>query len=228
MPIESKPTARPRIECDRQHPLFVVTDLEGSIAFYRDRLGFELAFTWGDPPSFAGVNLDQVQVFLQKGTPGPDGCSVSFVVGDADELAEFHRRGGVEFVEEIDDREYGLRDYSVRDPDGYRLSFGHYIYSVGPPIEIERVGVPVRLERRLAALLADLAQYRHMAVSECLEEILLHTCEPLGDGVASPHTQRTLRHIQELKDKHGIDYDTHRSYRFVEKPEDSRPVASGQ
>jgi hypothetical protein len=50
-----------------------------------------------------------------------------------------------------------------------------------------------------------------------LEEILLHTCEPLGDGVASPHTQRTLRYIQELKKKHGIDYDSHGSYRFVER-----------
>jgi hypothetical protein len=55
-----------------------------------------------------------------------------------------------------------------------------------------------------------------MTLSETLEEILLHSCEPLGDGVASPHTARTLRHIQELKRKHAIDYDSHGSYRFVE------------
>jgi len=46
---------------------------------------------------------------------------------------------------------------------------------------------------------------------------LLHTFEPLADGVASPHTQRTLRYIRELKAKHGIDYDCHGSYRFVEE-----------
>jgi hypothetical protein len=56
-----------------------------------------------------------------------------------------------------------------------------------------------------------------MSVASCLEEILLHTCEPLGDGVASPHTATTLRHIQALKTKHGIDYDCHASYRFVER-----------
>jgi hypothetical protein len=55
-----------------------------------------------------------------------------------------------------------------------------------------------------------------MSLTGCLEEILLHTCEPLGDGIASPHTQRTIRHIQELKRKHGIDYDCHASYRFIE------------
>lgn len=51
-------------------------------------------------------------------------------------------------------------------------------------------------------------------------DVLLHTCEPLGDGVASPHTKSQLRYIQELKAKHGIDYDTHASYRFVEREHD--------
>jgi len=69
---------------------------------------------------------------------------------------------------------------------------------------------------RLAALLDDLAKHKHMSLSSCVEEILLHTNEPLGDGVASPHTKRTLAYIQELKRKHGIDYDSHASYRFRE------------
>jgi hypothetical protein len=50
-----------------------------------------------------------------------------------------------------------------------------------------------------------------------VEEILLHTNEPLGDGVASPHTKGQLEYIQKLKRKHGIDYDSHGSYRFVER-----------
>jgi hypothetical protein len=79
------------------------------------------------------------------------------------------------------------------------------------------VDVPVRLEKRLAALLEDLARHKRMSLSSCLEEILLHTNEPLGDGVASPHTAGQLRYIQALKVKHGIDYDSHASYRFVER-----------
>ena len=65
--------------------------------------------------------------------------------------------------------------------------------------------------------LHDLAAHKRMTVSSLLEEILLHTNEPLGDGVASPHTKAQLRHIQELKKKHGIDYDSHASYGWVEK-----------
>jgi catechol 2,3-dioxygenase-like lactoylglutathione lyase family enzyme len=207
----------PDVDCERQHPSLPVRDVLAATDFYTTKLGFTLGFTWGDPPAIAGVNLGKVQIFLEQGTPNPAGCSVYFVVSDADELHEFHRAGGVEVVEPPGDRAYGLRDYRVRDLHGYELNFGHYIYNVGDPLPIERVDVPVRLERRLAALLHDLARHKRMSLSSCLEEILLHTNEPLGDGVASPHTARQLRYIQELKVKHGIDYDSHASYRFVER-----------
>ena len=65
--------------------------------------------------------------------------------------------------------------------------------------------------QRLAALLVDLAAHKRMSVNSTLEEMLLHT----NDGVG-PHTKSQLRYIEELKKKHGIDYDSHGSYRFVE------------
>jgi catechol 2,3-dioxygenase-like lactoylglutathione lyase family enzyme len=208
------------IECERLHATLNTPDILSTVEFYTSKLGFELGFTWGEPVSFAGVNLGEVQIFLSKGKPEPNGVSVQFVVGNADELYAFHRANDVEVVEPIADREYGVRDYAVRDLNGYVLSFGQYIYNQGAPLEIDRVDVPVRLEKRLAALLTDLAAYKHMSLSSCLEETLLHTFEPLGDGVASPHTQSQLRHIQTLKAKHGIDYDCHASYRFKERVDD--------
>lgn len=206
----------PQVDCERLHPGLAVSDVPAAVEFYTDKLGFTLGFTWGDPPAMAGVNLGDVQVFLERGTPSSPGSAVYFVVGDADELHAFHRANGVEIVAEIEDRDYGLRDYTVRDPHGYALSFGHYIFTAGEPVPIERVDVPVRLEKRLAALLHDLAAHKRMTVGSLLEEILLHTSEPLGDGVASPHTKSQLRYIQQLKAKHGIDYDSHASYAWVE------------
>lgn len=208
---------RPQIDCERTHTGLSVTDVRAAVEFYTTRLGFTESFLWGDPPTMAGVNLGQTQMFLEQGTPTPEGCSVYFVVGDADELYEFQRANGVEVIEPPTDRTWGLRDYRVRDLHGHRLAFGHYIHNTGPAIEIERVDVPLRLEKRLAAVLTDLAEHKHMTVTSCVEETLLHTFEPLGDGVASPHTSSDLRHIQKLKEKHGIDYDSHASYRFVER-----------
>ena len=212
---ETAPT-RPKVDCPHHHTVLSVPDVEAAVRFYTEKLGFTLAFKWGEPTTFAGVKLGAAEIFLSEGSPNPAGCGLAFVVGDADELLGYQQAGGVEVVEEIGDRHYGVRDYAIRDASGYRLSFGQYIYSVGAPVPIERVDVPVRLERRLAALLEDLARHKRMSVSSCLEEILLHTSEPLGDGVASPHTASQLRYIQELKEKHGIDYDCHASYRFVE------------
>jgi catechol 2,3-dioxygenase-like lactoylglutathione lyase family enzyme len=209
--------AAPQIECEQHHAGLLVSDVAAAVEFYTTKLGFKLGFISGDPPDFAGVNLDRVQIFLQRGVPTPEGGAVYFVVGDADELHEFHRANGVEIGQALTDQPYGLRDYSIRDLYGYYLRFGHPLLNMGPPIEIERVDVLVRLEKRLAGLLYDLADHKRMTLSSCLEEILLHTNEPLGDGVASPHTRAQLRYIQELKKKHRIDYDSHASYRFVER-----------
>lgn len=209
---------RPRIDCERLHPGIAVTDIQAAYDFYTTKLGFLPGFTWGEPvPTFAGVNLGEVQVFLQLGTPNPAGPDVYFVVGNADELFAFQKANGIEVVVTPGDREYGLRDYSVRDLHGHRLTFGHYIYTTGPAVEIERVDLPVRIEKRIAAVLQDLAVKKGMTLSSLLEETFLHTFEPLGDGVASPHTKGDLRFIQELKQKHGIDYDCHASYRFKER-----------
>ena len=207
---------KPQIDCERYHATVFVRAVPAAVDFYTNKLGFTLGFIWGEPtPTMAGVNLGDVQIFLEQGKP--NGTVLSFVVGNADELFEYQRANGVEVVVPPDDRPYGLRDYRVRDPDGNDLCFGHYIYNTGPVEVIERVDVPVRLEKRLAALLRDLAEFKGMSLNSCLEEILLHTNEPLGDGVASPHTNSQLRHIQGLKAKHGIDYDSHASYRWVEK-----------
>jgi catechol 2,3-dioxygenase-like lactoylglutathione lyase family enzyme len=204
----------PFIECEQTHAGLAVSDIAAALEFYTKRLGFQQAFTWGEPPTFAGVNLGKVQMFLAAGTstPSPDTGAVYFLVGDADALYEFHRRSGVEIAQEIGDRPYGIRDYTVRDLNGYYLVFGHHLLNAGPPVKIERVDVPVRLEKRLAALLDDLAKHKRMSVDSCLEEMLLHTNEGVG-----PHTETTLKFIHELKKKHGIDYDCHASYRFVEE-----------
>ena len=206
----AKPTP-PFVECEKTQTSLAVRDLAAAIEFYVTKLGFRFGFTFGKPATFAGVNLGNVGIFLKEGTPAPNAGAVFFTVGDADALYEFHRANGVEVDEEIGDREFGMRDYVVKDLYGYRLIFGHNIYNEGPPIRIERVDVPVRLEKRLARLLQDLAKYKRMTVGSCLEEILLHT----NDGVG-PHTTAQLKYIEELKKKHGIDYDSHGSYRFAE------------
>jgi catechol 2,3-dioxygenase-like lactoylglutathione lyase family enzyme len=202
---------RPTIECEQQHACFPVSNLGAALAFYRDRLGFAVDFTWGEPAHFAGVSLGRMQMFLQERAPVAVGSAVTFVVGDVDALFAFHRANDVPIDVDIGDRDYGIRDYGVRDPDGNTLSFGQHLHNMGPRMVIERVELPVRLERRLVALLHDLAAHKRMSITQLLEETLLHTLDGVG-----PHTDAQLRRIALLKKTHGIDYDTHASYRFTE------------
>jgi catechol 2,3-dioxygenase-like lactoylglutathione lyase family enzyme len=117
------------IDCEQCHPTLAVIDVREAVEFYTKKLGFWLAFAEGDPPTFAGVNLGHVQVFLEHGTPSPQGCSVYFVVSDADKLHRFHRSRGVPVLESLADRPYRLRDYTIQDACGYRLTFGHRLPS---------------------------------------------------------------------------------------------------
>lgn len=126
MPDEHpRPPDAAGIQCEQCHPTLAVGDVRQAVEFYTRKLGFWLAFVEGAPPTFAGVNLGHVQVFLERGTPSPQGCSVYFVVSDADTLYRFHRAAGVTVLETPADRPYRLRDYTVEDSSGYRLTFGH-------------------------------------------------------------------------------------------------------
>jgi catechol 2,3-dioxygenase-like lactoylglutathione lyase family enzyme len=108
-------TAVPEVECEQAHAALRVTDVLAAVDFYTKKLGFRLGFTWGEPPTIAGVNLGNVQMFLEKGTPSPEGCAVYFVVGSADDLYELQRANGVEIIDEPGDRpmDYATTEFVI-------------------------------------------------------------------------------------------------------------------
>ncbi|HEX2779364.1 MAG TPA: VOC family protein, partial [Gemmatimonadaceae bacterium] len=126
------PATAPHVDVEQYHASLRVADLAAAIEFYTTRLGFFHAFSWGEPATMAGVNIGETQLFLEPGTPAPEGCSLFFVIGNADELYEFHRANGVQVAQPPGDRAWNFRDYTVRDLDGYALTFGHRLMSATP------------------------------------------------------------------------------------------------
>ena len=108
--------------------IFVVRDLQASISFYRDLLGFHLEFTYGQPPMYAGVERGSLLIHLQlqsdrtKRQPG-HGAFYAFV-DDVDGLYAEFKAKGVTLPNEPRDYPYGMRDFFFFDPDGNQLSFG--------------------------------------------------------------------------------------------------------
>ncbi len=88
---------------------------------------------------------------------------------------------------------------------------------------VKRTEIRPKIEKRLAALIEELASETERSVGELLEEILLHSFEAIpgqeGQASASPHTVETLDLIEHLKRKHKLDYDTHNIYGFIEEVE---------
>jgi len=117
-------------------PCFIVRDVVPSIAFYRDRLGFELTFL-GPPgdPYFAMLKRDGVCLMLKaitpevQPTPNPSRhhwarWDAYIYTPDPDLLAEEFASRGVSFREPLGINSDNLRGFEVVDADGYVLYFG--------------------------------------------------------------------------------------------------------
>jgi len=213
MPNSAKSTA----EC--LTPILYVRDFAEAMSYYTEKMLFEKLWEWGEPPEFGAVRLGKVEIFFSLRGQGQPGTWLTILMEDVDDYCEKIKKLGADVIFGPADEPWGMREIHVRDPNQHVIRFGHGIPMHEPKVQVERVAVETRIEKRLASLMVDLAKHKNMTISEMLEELLLHSFESVpSGGVASPHTAKTLGHIQELKRKHGIDYDTHASYRFVEKP----------
>ncbi|TWT22405.1 hypothetical protein FQY83_05080 [Luteimonas marina] len=111
-------------------PILSVNDLAESIDFYRDVLGFDLAWSWGTPPEIAAVCRDNVEITLTQRTgTKPAGAAQVYlgVSGGIDDYYAALVRAGVTMVVAIGDRPYGMRDFRMADPSGNELSIGQAI-----------------------------------------------------------------------------------------------------
>jgi catechol 2,3-dioxygenase-like lactoylglutathione lyase family enzyme len=116
--------------------LFVVSDLQQAVEFYRERLGFEVTYHAPAPnPFFAIVARDGVQLMLKvvaehvgalpNRSRHPYAHWDAYVhVPDPDSLAAEFRDRGVTFDAPLTDTDDGLRGFELTDHDGYLLFFG--------------------------------------------------------------------------------------------------------
>lgn len=111
----------------------LVRDLSVSMQLY-SALGFTLERRDG---GFAAIRWDDRRLFLDERPDlppheGPSRANVRIIVPDVDAVWSRVQSLGLRIERTIADRSYGLRDFTVVDPDGFGLRFASAL-----PVEAE-------------------------------------------------------------------------------------------
>ena len=125
-------------------PILNVSNIEESFAWF-EKLGWEKAWEWGEPPGFGGVCAGPLEIFLCQGAQGGRGRStvtqtfgphgsdssekgvwMSIWVDDVDVIYERCIATGLEVTWPPTDMPWNVREMHIRHPDGhvFRISKG--------------------------------------------------------------------------------------------------------
>lgn len=132
MPASAISSARKSVIITAEPQLFVA-DIEVACRFYVQKLGFKIAFSYGEPPFYAQVFRDGGRLNLRK-ADGPvfddgfrtrerDALSATLTLDDAKPLFLELQRAGVTFHQALRTEPWSARTFIVQDPDGNLIAF---------------------------------------------------------------------------------------------------------
>ena len=103
-------------------PELPVMDVERAQQYYRDALGFEIG--WLHPGKEIGaVSRGRASIFFRRKKP-PFEPAVHWIFAESiDVTYEELKSSGANIVEAIGDKPWGLRQFTIEDPDGKRFYF---------------------------------------------------------------------------------------------------------
>ena len=111
-------------------PQLFVADIGASCEFYTKKLGFAVAFTYGEPPFYGQVFRDGARLNLRhldepafRPELRGDLLSASIVLDDAKPLFLEFQAAGVVFHQGLKTEPWGARTFIVCDPDGNLILF---------------------------------------------------------------------------------------------------------
>lgn len=108
--------------------VLAVKNLEETLDFFINKLGFKLIDSYGNPVYYAEIKRDESQslMFLQQANfsgPTTTNASLAFYSTDVDVLYKEFLSKNVEIDEPLEDKEYMMREFRIVDPNGYLIVF---------------------------------------------------------------------------------------------------------
>lgn len=129
----AKTSSRPVLTA--AEPQLFVSDIKASCDFFTDKLGFTVAFVYGEPPFYSQVQRDAARLNLRHvDAPLIDPAlrdresllSASITVGAAEDIKQLYldfQAAGVMFAQPLKHEPWGAKDFIVKDPDGNLVLF---------------------------------------------------------------------------------------------------------
>ena len=110
-------------------PVLATTDVAATADYFCQVLEFHR------DPTFFGTDwamlwADQCQLFLSHNpalAATAKGQQIMICVPKIDEMYQRHRNNGAKIISDIENKPWGLREYTVEDPNGYHLRFEAHI-----------------------------------------------------------------------------------------------------
>lgn len=115
----------------RTRHVLAVKDLAIEAAYYKEKLGFDLDFT---APGWEFLSFGNFKVMLGEcademtaEATGNHSWYAHVIVENVDEVYEELIDRGAQILSKIEDKPWGIREFSVVTPDGHRIGYGQAI-----------------------------------------------------------------------------------------------------
>ena len=112
----------------RTRHVLAVKDLKTEADYYKEQLGFDLDFT---SPGWEFLSFGDFKVMLGEcademtaEATGNHSWFAHVIVGNVDKVYEEFIERGAKILSNIENKPWGIREFSVVTPDGHRIVFG--------------------------------------------------------------------------------------------------------
>ena len=105
-------------------PILYSADIDRSIRYYLDILGFDDSWKYDNPPTFGGISRGEVRIYFCRECQGSPGTWLAINLDNIDAYYEEITRRGAIVVNPPETMEWGMREMLVKDPDGHLIRFG--------------------------------------------------------------------------------------------------------
>ena len=113
-------------------PFLPVKDLQETVQFYKEKLGFSKEWFWED--SDVGMERNDLHVLFNKNpnhltqiNSNGQALEICWFVTNVDEIYEEIKSKGVKIISELENKPWRMREFTIFDNNGYAIRIGQGI-----------------------------------------------------------------------------------------------------